>query len=253
MVGRGTRTCSSIEKEKFTIFDCVGVVEYFQGENNPPFDKYRVEGETGDGTSKGPKNESGGEMIIADDVTDTLISSESGYRFLTTDGEELRPDDYISAFERYIQDNSDRIDAIRLLENRPEQLRRSHLEELNEKLRSRSETFTEQKLQKAYSREMVDLIGFVKHAIGAEGFPTIEQRVEKAFETWQREYDFTSDELLWLNMMREHFKQEREIKQEDFSAIPFIRKGGWGSAVNAFGGEERLRETLKELNNEVLS
>lgn len=254
MMGRGTRTCESIGKEKFTIFDCVGVIEYFQDQKHPPFDQYRTADEqTGDGDKTVESGDSSSkDMVVADDVTDELIETESGYRFQTKDGDELRPEDYISAFEQYITDNSDRIDAIRILQNRPEDLRREHLEELNEKLRAESENFTEERLQKAYSEEMVDLLGFVKHAIGEDEFPTTDERVEKAFEVWQQEHEFTEDERKWLDMIREHFKREKMIKEEDFNDIPFIRKGGWTSAAEAFGGEDELKETLEELNQQVI-
>lgn len=254
MMGRGTRTCESIGKEKFTIFDCVGVIEYFQDQKHPPFDQYRtMDDQGGDEKETVESEETDSEdMVVADDVTDELIETESGYRFQTKDGEELRPKDYISAFEQYISDNSDRIDAIKILQNRPEDLRREHLEELNEKLRAESETFTEERLQKAYSEEMVDLLGFVKYAIGEDEFPTTEERVEKAFEVWEQEHDFTEEERKWLDMIREHFKREKMIKEEDFNDIPFIRKGGWDSAADAFGGEEELKETLEELNEQVI-
>jgi type I restriction enzyme R subunit len=254
MMGRGTRTCESIGKENFTIFDCVGVIEYFQDQKHPPFDQYRTtDGNEGDKKGKTETEDDETEdLVVADDVTDELIDSESGYRFQTKDGEELRPEDYISAFEQYIEDNSDRIDAIKILQNRPEDLQREHLEELNEKLRAESETFTEERLQKAYSEEMVDLLGFVKHAIGEDEFPTTEERVEKAFEVWEQEHEFTEDEQKWLDMIREHFKREKMIKEEDFNDVPFIRKGGWDSAADAFGGEEELKETLEELNKQVI-
>jgi len=115
-----------------------------------------------DGSKEKGTGEDPEEIVVADDVTDELVERESGYRFQTKDGEELRPDDYISAFENYIRDNSNRIEAIKVLQDRPEDLKREHLEELNNKLRERSERFTEEKLQKAYSEEMVDLLGFVK-------------------------------------------------------------------------------------------
>lgn len=254
MMGRGTRTCESIGKEMFTIFDCVGVIEYFQDQKHPPFDQYRTMDDGGEDGKETVKTEADDpdDMVVADDVTDELIESESGYRFQTKDGEELRPEDYISAFEQYVEDNSERIDAIKILQNRPEDLRREHLEELNEKLRAESETFTEERLQKAYSEEMVDLLGFIKHAIGEDEFPTTEERVEKAFEVWEQNHEFTEDERKWLDMIREHFKREKMIKEEDFNDIPFIRKGGWDSAAEAFGGEQQLKETLEELNKQVI-
>ncbi len=254
MMGRGTRTCESVDKEKFTIFDCVGVIEYFQDQKHPPFDQYRtVDNEGESETSRvETKDDDDGELVVAEDVTDKLIETKSGYRFQTKDGEELRPDDYISAFEQYIEDNSTRIQAIKILQNRPEDLRRKHLEELNKKLRAEPETFTEARLQKAYSEEMVDLLGFVKHALGVDEFPTTEERVEKAFEVWEKEHKFSENEQKWLDMIRAHFKREKMIKEEDFNDIPFIRKGGWNSAAEAFGGEERLKETLNELNKQVI-
>jgi type I restriction enzyme R subunit len=252
MMGRGTRGCESIGKEKFTIFDCVGVIEYFQDQKHPPFDQYRTidnEGET-EGTGDGGGGGTPDEMVVADEVTDEI--QESGYRFQTKDGEELRPDDYISAFESYIQDNAERIEAIKVLQERPEDLKREHLEELNQKLREQTENFTEEKLQKAYSEEMVDLLGFVKHAIGEDEFPTTEERVEKAFEVWEKEHEFNEEEQKWLDMIKAHFKREKMIKEEDFNNIPFIRKGGWESAAEAFGGEAQLKETLEELNKQVI-
>jgi type I restriction enzyme R subunit len=123
---------------------------------------------------------------------------------------------------------------------------------LNEKLRNRSEHFTEEKLQKAYEQEMVDLLGFVKHAIGQDEFPTTEERVEKAFEAWEQENEFTAEEEKWLEMIKQHFKSEKTIQREDFEKLPFVRSGGWKSAAEAFGGENELKKTIKQLNERVV-
>lgn len=254
MVGRGTRTCSDIDKEKFTLFDCVGVVDYFHDQQHPPFDQYRdIDRDKERDSSEGDEGEDDGGVEgvkVAEDVRDEI--TDSGYVFQTEDGEELRPDDYITAFENYIQDNEDQVEAIRILKNRPSELKREHLEELNEKLKGQSEKFTEERLQKAYSEEMVDLLGFVKHALGEDDFPTTDERVEKAFDAWKQEHDFSEEEQKWLNMMRQHFKSEKTIQKEDFEKLPFLRAGGWESAAEAFGGEDNLKETLEELNEQVI-
>jgi type I restriction enzyme R subunit len=251
MVGRGTRTCAEIDKESFTIYDCVGVIEYFQEQKQPPFDQYRPT----DATSSSSETEESDEterIVVADDITDEILASD--YVFRTDDGEELRPDDYISQFESYIQKHRDEIEAIKLIDEKPSELRREDLEELNRKLREQSEHFTEDKLKKAYAEEMTDLIGMIKHALGDEEFPTTEKRVERAFETWVQETEkrFTEEEQEWLDMMKEHFKREKTNRKEDFQDIPFIRKGGWEAAAEAFGGEEELKDTLEQLNNEVI-
>jgi type I restriction enzyme R subunit len=250
MIGRGTRTCDEIGKEKFTIYDCIGIVDYFS--ESPPFNTYRPS-DSDEGESGGSGGSGGGEddeIIVADDVQDEL--EFSGYIFTTDDGRELRPDDYVTSFEEYVNQNQSEIEAIKIILESPEALKREHLRELNRKLQDEPEGFSEEKLQKAYGQEMTDIIGFIKHALGEDEFPTTEERVEKAFNAWMEDKDFADDEAKWLNLIKRHFVQEKVIKKEDFNYVPFSRHGGWNSAAQAFGGEEQLRDVLHELNEEVI-
>lgn len=250
MIGRGTRTCDEIGKEKFTIYDCIGIVDYFS--ESPPFNMYRPS-DSDEGESGGSGGNGGGEddeIIVADDVQDEL--EFSGYIFTTDDGRELRPDDYVTSFEEYVNQNQSEIEAIKIILESPEALKREHLRELNRKLQDEPEGFSEEKLQKAYGQEMTDIIGFIKHALGEDEFPTTEERVEKAFNAWMEDKDFADDEAKWLNLIKRHFVQEKVIKKEDFNYVPFSRHGGWNSAAQAFGGEEQLRGVLHELNEEVI-
>lgn len=250
MIGRGTRTCDEIGKERFTIYDCIGIVDYFS--ESPPFNTYRPS-DSDEGESGGSGGSGGGEddeIIVADDVQDEL--EFSGYIFTTEDGRELRPDDYVTSFEEYVNQNQSEIEAIKIILESPEALKREHLRELNRKLQDEPEGFSEEKLQKAYGQEMTDIIGFIKHALGEDEFPTTEERVEKAFNAWMEDKDFADDEAKWLNLIKRHFVQEKVIKKEDFNYVPFSRHGGWNSAAQAFGGEEQLRDVLHELNEEVI-
>lgn len=250
MIGRGTRTCDEIGKEKFTIYDCIGIVDYFS--ESPPFNTYRPS-DSDEGESGGTGGSGGGEddeIIVADDVQDEL--EFSGYIFTTEDGRELRPDDYVTSFEEYVNQNQSEIEAIKIILESPEALKRKHLRELNRKLQDEPEGFSEEKLRKAYGQEMTDIIGFIKHALGEDEFPTTEERVEKAFNAWMEDKDFADDEAKWLNLIKRHFVQEKVIKKEDFNYVPFSRHGGWNSAAQAFGGEEQLRDVLHELNEEVI-
>lgn len=248
MIGRGTRTCDEIGKEKFTIFDCIGIVDYFS--ESPPFNTYRPvdseEGNSGNGGDGSGRNE----IIVADDIQDEV--EFSGYIFRTEDGRELRPEDYVTAFEEYVNQNQSEIEAIKIILESPESLKREHLRELNRKLQDEPETFTEEKLQKAYGQEMTDIIGFIKHALGEEDFPTTEGRVEKAFNAWLEDKDFKEEEREWLNLIKRHFVQEKVIKKEDFNYVPFSRHGGWPSAAQAFGGDEQLKDVLQDLNEEII-
>ena len=250
MIGRGTRTCESINKEKFTIYDCVGVVEYFKNQQVPPFNTYRPKSESVDKDKNRTTQSEDKEITVADDIEDEITFS--GYTFTTEDGEELKPDDYITRFEKYINENKHEIDALQVILKSPKDLKRSHIKNLSEKLRSLKEKFTEEKLQKAYKQELVDLIGFVEHALGRDDFPTTEERINKAFKAWKQDKEFTEQEEKWLKLIKDHFVQNKTIKKQDFYMIPFSRKGGWSQAKQVFGGEEKLESVLQELNNQVL-
>lgn len=255
MVGRGTRTCPDIGKEKFTIYDCVGIVDWYDHEGVGPFNTYTSpedgEGDGGDGGSGSTTSSGDDEIVVADDVMDHI--EYSGYVFETEDGRRLNQEQYQEAFEEFVREHRNDIDAIQTILNEPEKLTREQVQELNNRLREEPEQFTEGRLQRAYEEPMTDIIGFVKHALG-EGLMTTEERVERAFDAWMQETDtsFTQEERRWLDQIKEHFKQEEKIKSEDFQWIPFSRMGGWTAAAEAFGGEDELAALLDELNEEVI-
>lgn len=248
MVGRGTRTCPDIDKDHFTIFDCVGIVNYFS--DTPPFNTYRPKTAT-EREKKGTRREEQ-EVVVADDVEDEV--EFSGYIFRTEDGRELRPDDYTTAFEKYVDENKYEIDALKIIMESPRKLQRKHIRKLSEKLKNRPEKFTEEKLKKAYNQEMTDLIGFIEHALGMDDFPTTQERVKRSFRAWKQDKnrEFNQNEKEWLNLIERHFIKNKTIKKEDFYYPPFVREGGWEAAADAFGGEEKLSKTLRELNEQVV-
>lgn len=252
MVGRGTRTCADIDKDHFTIYDCIGIVEWYDLEGQPPFNSYGSYGEEedgeGSGRSRGSRDD---EIVVADDVTDEIEMST--YVFKTSDGRTLEPEEYQEAFEEFVREHRDEIKALGIILDSPGDLEREHMDELVEQLREQPERFTEQRLQKAYDQELTDIIGFVQHALG-DDLMTTEERVENAFDAWVQDQDrsFTQKQWRWLEAMKEHFKQERVIKRKDFDFIPFSRMGGWNAVTQTFGGEDELEALIEELNDEVI-
>jgi len=255
MVGRGTRTCPDIDKEKFTIYDCIGIVDWYGHEGVGPFNSYTApdeEKDGGGGSSGGSgTSDSGDELVVADDVMDHI--EYSGYVFETEDGRSLNKEEYQEAFEEFVREHRTDIEAIQTILNEPENLNRDQVQELSERLREPPENFTEERLQRAYEEEMTDIIGFVKYALG-EGLMTTEERVERAFDAWMQETDmsFTQEQRRWLNQIKEHYKQEEEITRQDFQWIPFSRMGGWTAAAEAFGGDDEMSAIIDELNKEVI-
>lgn len=192
-------------------------------------------------------------FVKAYEQTDT-VSSVLMVRDLA--GNEYKPEDYLSAFERFVNDNEAHIDALRILLSRPRDWRPTVLDELRQKLLQSPEHFTTENLQKAYAarehKALADIISMVKHAAD-DTVPLLNasERVEAAFARIMAGRTFTEGEHAWLDRIREHLRENLSIDREDFEVIPiFGDAGGWGAAVRVFG-EDKLASLLDDLNEAI--
>ena len=318
IMGRGTRLCPEIGKTRFTVFDCVGALDYFakataftveppgkptrplakiiediygnmdreyntkilvrrlqriaknvSAEGRKEFAKWIPQGDVSAFAAGLPdaietqwadtmqllRNVDFQDLlenyqrvkpyfIIAESVTDTV---ESGYLIRTRDGKTVRPEDYLRAFEIFVRENPEHIEAIQILFDRPAGWGTHALAELRQKLEQRPEGFTDLKLRQAYHHELADIISLVKHA--GEGDPLLssEERVDRALVRVTAGKVLTMDQEKWLDLIRSHLVENLAIDQEDFELISFLRAGGsWGRVNRDFGGQ--LQHMLVEIN-----
>lgn len=171
-------------------------------------------------------------------------------------GNEYKSEDYLTVFAGFVRENSDHIDAVRILLDRPRGWSASALEELRTKLSQSRYRFTPDNLQKAhqvkYQKPLVDIVSMVKHAANEEQpLLTAAERVERAFETVTAGQSFTPDQQKWLDRIRAHMRESLSIEREDFDLIPvFADYGGLGVARRVFG-PKRLDELLDHLNEAI--
>jgi type I restriction enzyme R subunit len=168
-------------------------------------------------------------------------------------GKEHKPEDYLEAFARFVQENPVKIEAIRILLDRPRDWSTAALAELRNKLAMAPERFTVELLQKAhairYDKALADIIGMVKHAArNEEPLTTAAERVERALEKIRRGQQFSEEQEKWLDRIRAHLTENLSIDREDFEAIPVLAAaGGWKPADQAFEGKlDRLLNSLNE-------
>lgn len=191
-------------------------------------------------------------FVIAYETQDTVTSE---WLIRDGSGREHRPEDYLSAFARFVQDNPAQIQAIEILLGRPRDWGTDALEELRRKLASSPEQFTLDRLQKAhevqYHKALVDIISMVKHAAReVEPLYTAEERVNHAFQKVSTGRYFTAEQQQWLDRIRDHLVANLSIDRQDFDDVPvFARVGGWRQADRAFEG--RLIELVRELNEAI--
>ncbi len=173
----------------------------------------------------------------------------------TPDGNDIKPEDYLTAFSRYIIKHENDIEAVSILLKRPAGWSMEALTELRQKLVTAPLRFSEEKLQKAheltYQKAMVDIISMVKHAAKSdEVLYTAQERVQRAMMRISAGRKFTPEQMEWLERIRVHLIQNLSIDRSDFDIIPvFSDVGGWGRANKAFAGQ--LPELLKKINEAI--
>jgi type I restriction enzyme R subunit len=183
-----------------------------------------------------------------DDVTSTMVISDSL-------GKKWKPEDYIAAFARFVQENATQIEAIRILLDRPKSWSTEALKELRQRLARAPQPFDEKSLQRAhemsYHTALVDIISMVKHAARTdEPLYTAQQRVNRAMMKITGGRGFTDEQMQWLERIREHLIENLSVDQSDFDALPiFSRYGGWARANRIFEGE--LPDLLKQFNEGI--
>jgi type I restriction enzyme R subunit len=127
-------------------------------------------------------------------------------------------------------------------------------EELATKLNAPEWWFDEGALRKAFDQPTGSLTDFIRAALGMYEFPTREQRIETAFNTWVAEHSssINPDQAKMLHLLRNVvLAAAKETKYETldpaiFSRPPFTFLGGRAKVEGMFG-RDRLGAIMEEL------
>jgi len=160
-----------------------------------------------------------------------------------------KPQDYLEAFTKFVQENKDRIDALRVLRKRPQEWNPDVLMALRKELKLSG--FPEERLRGAHQKlhhALADIISIVKHAADEQApLLTAEERVTKAVEELQAFHSFTPEQKKWLSFIANHLKENLSISEDDLDSQPvFTNRGGLARARMLFGTE--LRPLIDRLN-----
>ena len=206
------------------------------------------------------------DQVIDEQTPDVLLKAGFSEEAL------LKARTMLTSFKKFIEDNKDEIEAIKILYSRPYRvgLRFKHIKELATKLNqppfyvdpSRPESLV--RLWQAYElvepakvkgkggKQLVDVIALVKHAIDpSTTLAPMGMTVEERYREWLLEKEkagitFTVDQKKWLDAIKDHIASSLAIEQDDLEEVPFNTIGGLGRAYELFG--DRLAPILDELN-----
>ncbi len=181
--------------------------------------------------------------------SEDVVTSEYVYR--TTDGRELKLDDYIAAFEKFVRENPEHIEAISIVIDKPKKWDTQALRELKSSLKTRPERFTEDNLRKAYKYPLADIISMVKHAAKDEPLLSAKERVELAMEKVLKGKSPTNKQQEWLELIKKHLIENLTIEERDFDVMPiFVNRGGSYKRINQVF-DNKLAVYISQLNAAV--
>jgi len=180
------------------------------------------------------------------DKEDTLLETTRGY------GDTEKPEDYLEAFAKFVNENKDTIEAIRIACTKPSDMTRAQLKEL--KLALDKQNFTESNLNQAIStvknEEIVaDIIAHVRRAVLHTPIRNHEEKVKMAFKKLIEENSFNKMQLDLLEKIKTYMLHESLLNKETFDAPAFKMEGGYARFDKKFAG--RLAEIIRQINTYI--
>lgn len=180
------------------------------------------------------------------DREDTLLETTRGY------GNTEKPEDYLESFRKYVNENKDEIEAIRIACTKPSSLTKKQLKEL--KLALDKEQFTESNLNEATSAVtnqhiVADIITYVRQAVLNTPVWNHDDRVKLAFEKLIATNHFNKMQLDLLEKIKTYMLHESILNTETFEAPVFKMEGGFVRFNKKFAG--KLPDIIRELNTYI--
>ena len=174
----------------------------------------------------------------------------------------------VNTFKQFIEENKDELTALQFIYSKPygkRHLTYEGLKRLAETIKKPPYRLTQETLWQAYEqlekskvrgagpqKLLTNIISLIRFAVGKsnvlEPFP---KTVNRRFNRWLAQQkklgrDFTTEQLEWMKMIRDHIAASVSIEKEDFEFTPFQERGGLIKIYQLFG--DKLDAILDELN-----
>ena len=177
---------------------------------------------------------------------DTLKETTRGY------GNTEKPEDYLEAFTAFVNENKDKIEAIRLACTKPSSMTRAQLKEL--KLLLDKENFTISSLNEATSNVkneqiVAEIIAYVRQAVLKTPVYNHEERVKAAFKKLISEEKYNKMQLDLLEKIKTYMLHESILNAETFDDPVFKMEGGFSRFDKKFAG--KLNDIIERINTYI--
>ncbi len=175
----------------------------------------------------------------------------------------------VNNFKNFIEENKDELTALQIIYSNPYPTRfltYDAIKELAEAIEKPPYYLTTDKLWAAYGKLekskvrgagphklLTDIVSLLKFELGeVKILEPFSYTVDKRFEEWvsskkKQGVTFTSEQLEWLKMIKDHIATSMSITKDDLEQTPFHNKGGLVKADKVFEGKiDKVMEELQE-------
>jgi type I restriction enzyme R subunit len=178
----------------------------------------------------------GGEILVHEGRPDALVSVDRGY------GASSRPEDYLDAFRTYLTEHQSDLPALFVVTQRPRDLTRADLKELQFRLQEAgfTETNIEAAVRGTTNQEIAaTIIGYIRHIMLNEQLIPYESRVDTAINRMEQSHPWTREQQRWLMRIGKQLKENVIIDRTTFDdpANVFAEHGGFPTLNKVFDGK----------------
>lgn len=177
---------------------------------------------------------------------DEYLTTERGY------GKGQKPEDYLDGLKKYIEENINKISALKIICSRPKELDRQSLKEL--KLVLDEEGYNTRSLNAAWkatkNEDMAaDIISFIRTLALGSSLVSHEQRIKNAMDKVRKLKDWNKVQEKWIERFEKQLLQEEVIQEQDLNMDPFDEAGGYDRLDKIF--EHDLKSVLNIINENL--
>lgn len=186
------------------------------------------------------------ELQLWSDHADEVRDPERGF------GNAKKPEDYISNFKKYLDENANKVLAIKLIRTKPTELDRKSLKELYMILDSAG--YTDLNLRHAWKAAKnqdvaADIISFIRTLSLGSHLVDHETRIKKAVDKVRKMHSWNKTQERWIDRFEAQLIHETILRKEDLDKPPFNEHGGFPRLNKIF--DQKLEHILDEINENL--
>ncbi|MCS3458267.1 type I restriction-modification system endonuclease [Aeromonas sp. BIGb0445] len=183
------------------------------------------------------------DLPIFSDIDDEVIEVSRAY------GDHDSAEDFLDAFDQLVSRSQNEQAAIDAIINRPRDLTRSALLQLQEWFDK--ENYNDSTLRAAWKAAKnqdiaARLVGHIRRAAIGDPLQPFEERVDRALARIKGQHDWNSEQLTWLDRLADSIKEKVVLDDDTFKVGNYRRRGGKPKLMQLF--DDKLDELLAEFS-----